>query len=232
MQILGFTKTTLLDYPEHLASIIFLGGCNFRCPFCHNSALVLKDKTLTEITQTDILTILKKRSNVLDGVCISGGEPTLAPDLPDFIKEIKKLGLKVKLDTNGYHPEVIQRLLDDNLIDYIAMDIKASPAKYDLLTGINNINLHTIDESIQIIMNSSIEYEFRTTVVSPLLDSEDFMMIGDWIRGAKHYYLQPFNNSPNVLSPQDFYTPSAETLNMYLNILRPAIPNVQLRGLE
>jgi pyruvate formate lyase activating enzyme len=147
MQIHGFNKTTLLDYPRHLAATVFLGGCNMRCPFCHNSSLVLHPESVPVIPEEDILSYLLKRKNILEGVCITGGEPTLSSKLPDFIEKIRSLGLKVKLDTNGSRPDVLKKLVNDDLINYVAMDIKNSKEKYSLTTGIDNYNTDNITES-------------------------------------------------------------------------------------
>ena len=148
MKIHGFNKSTLLDYPEHLAATIFLGGCNLRCPFCHNGSLVLRPYTQPVIYEEDVLAYLNKRKNILEGVCITGGEPTLYPDLPIFISKIKDTGLKVKLDTNGTNPGLVRQLIEDKLIDYIAMDIKNSKDKYGLTSGVNDLHVESIEESI------------------------------------------------------------------------------------
>lgn len=199
MIIHGFNKLTLLDYPEKMACTIFTGGCNFRCPFCHNASLVLNKVTQPVISEEEVLEVLKNRTKVLEGVCITGGEPTLQKDLPLFIEKIKDLGYLVKLDTNGYRPGMLKYLLDSKLIDYAAMDIKNSKGKYSLSAGIDNIDLSPIEESINYIMNSNITYEFRTTVIAEHHTKEDFLSIADWLKGAKAYYLQAFKDSGDLL---------------------------------
>lgn len=200
MLIHGFNKLTLLDYPGRMACTIFTGGCNFRCPFCHNASLVLHPDTEPVIQEDEVISVLKKRKNVLEGACITGGEPTLSKDLPLFIKRIKDLGYLVKLDTNGSNPRMIEYLLNCNLIDYIAMDIKNSKEKYALTCGILDLDLAPIEESIHLIRNSNIQYEFRTTVTKRYHDKDDFISIGKQLNGAKAYYLQAFKDSGDVIT--------------------------------
>ncbi len=227
----GFNKTTLLDYPGHLAATIFLGGCNLRCPFCHNSTLVLSPKKQATIPEEDIFTTLKKRQGILEGVCITGGEPTLYSGLEDLIIKIKDLGFLVKLDTNGSNPALIKKLLDNNLLDYIAMDIKNSKEKYPLTTGSPNANLDSISESIDMLLNSSIDYEFRTTVVKEFHESSDFISIGNWIKGAKAYYLQNFQDSAAVIY-RGLSSYNISELKEFKSILVPFVEKVSIRGVE
>ena len=198
MIIKGLQKLTLLDYPEKTACTVFTGGCNFRCPFCHNASLVTNLNS-DEISESDFFELLNKRKNVLQGVCITGGEPTLTPDLQKFISKIKELGYLVKLDSNGYKPDVLKSLVNNNLIDYIAMDIKNSEEKYTLTTGIEDIDMNKIKESIDFIMNCGIDYEFRTTVVKELHTPQDIEHIGLLIKDAKKYYLQTFIDSGDLI---------------------------------
>lgn len=208
MKIHGLQKTTLLDYPGHVAATLFTGGCNFRCPFCHNGDLVLNPGGQPEIPVEEIMAFLKKRQGILDGVCITGGEPTLQPDLEEFIREVRGLGYRIKLDTNGYRPEVLARLLEENLLDYVAMDIKASKGKYaktvgldrDLSTDDTGFSIKPIENSVEILKGSNIDYEFRTTVVKGIHSIEEFEEIGEWIVGCKAYYLQGFQENENVLA--------------------------------
>jgi pyruvate formate lyase activating enzyme len=165
MQINGFNKTTLLDYPKHIAATVFIGGCNMRCPFCHNASLVEYVGSQPAISIDEVLDYLKKRKGILEGVCVTGGEPTLYPELPAFISEIKALGFKVKLDTNGTNPAMLKNLSENRLIDYVAMDIKNSKSKYPLTTGMQNIKLDKICDSVSFLLTSQVEYEFRTTIV-------------------------------------------------------------------
>lgn len=199
MEIHGFNKTTLLDYPGYVAATIFTGSCNFRCPFCHNAGLVLDPKGQEIISEEEVLTYLQKRKGILDGVCITGGEPTLQPDLKDFIKKIKDLGYLVKLDTNGYRPEVLWELLREDLLDYVAMDIKASRERYALAAGVKNLDLARIEESVGILKSCAIPHEFRTTVVKGIHDIQEFEAIGRWLEGSKAYYLQAFQENENML---------------------------------
>lgn len=225
MQIGGFQKLTLLDYPDKLSCLIFLLGCNMRCPFCHNASLVYKLED--EIPQDEVLDYLKKRKNMLDGVVISGGEPLLWEDLEDFIKRVKEIGYCVKLDTNGSLPEKLKNLLDKNLIDYVAMDIKNSKDKYSLTAGVD-IDYNKILKSYKYILDSGIEYELRTTVVKEFHDENSFKEIGETFKDAKKYFLQKFINSDNVIC-ENLTPPSDEEMSLYLNILKKYIPNASIR---
>ncbi len=230
MKICGFQKTTLLDYPGHVAATVFLGLCNFRCPFCHNGELLTEDAE--ELFSMDqILSVLKKRASLLEGVCITGGEPTLSADLEQLIRRIKELGLSVKLDTNGYRPDVIRHLYEEQLLDYIAMDIKSSPENYAMVAGVSRINTDTISESIDLIRSSSIPYEFRTTAVKGLHTEEDFAEIGKWIAGAERYFIQNYVESGQVLSP-GFSGFRKDELLTFADIVRPWVKEVSLRGVD
>ena len=193
-QIAGVQKTTLLDYPSKVAAIVFTQGCNFRCGYCHNPDLLEYKNSAKNISPENFFEFLKKRQGKLDGVVITGGEPTLQPELYDFIIKIKELNFCVKLDTNGTNPEIINKLLLNNLLDYIAMDIKAPLDKYQQITSAK-VNLDNIKKSINLILNSKIDYEFRTTVIKSQLSFDDFESIGKIIKGAKKYYLQKFVSS-------------------------------------
>ena len=228
MNICGYQKTTLLDYPGHVAATIFTGGCNFRCPFCHNSNLLLNPAT--HISEEEIFTFLKKRQNILSGICITGGEPTLQSDLAEFIKKVRLLGYKIKLDTNGYHPEIIADLLNKNLLNYIAMDIKAGYSNYSKVCGIPKVNMDTIMKSISIIENSGINYEFRTTVVKELHSEQDFEEISKMISSKSPYYIQSFKDSGNILTP-GLSSCDIDTLNAYLSIMKKKISCSSLRGI-
>lgn len=230
MNISGFQKTTLLDYPEHLAATIFISGCNFRCPFCHNGGLV---QTVPKhfISEEEIFSYLKKRHGILEGVCISGGEPTLEKELPQFILKIKNLGLKVKLDTNGYRPDVLAALLKSGLLDYVAMDIKSAPDSYSKLCGLRQVDIGKLQASVAKILKSNIPHEFRTTVVQELHTEQDFKSISKWISGCNAYFLQPYQDSPNVLH-KGFHTPSKESMERYLFILKDKIPTAAIRGMD
>lgn len=229
MNICGYQKTTLLDYPGHVAATIFTGGCNFRCPFCHNSDLLFKPTNL--ISEKEIFAFLKKRKNILSGICITGGEPTLQADLSEFIEKVRSLGYKIKLDTNGYHPEIISDLLNKNLLDYIAMDIKAGYSNYSKVCDINNLNIETIKKSISIIENSGIDYEFRTTVVKELHSEQDFQEISKMISSKSPYYIQSFKDSGNILTP-GLSACDIDTLTHYLSMVKKHVPLSSLRGIE
>ncbi len=227
----GFNKSTLLDYPKHLAATIFVGGCNMRCPFCHNGSLVLRPQSQPIIPADDILSYLNKRKSILEGVCITGGEPTLYTDLPNFISQIKDIGLKVKLDTNGTNPTMMGTLIDSKLIDYVAMDIKNSKEKYISTAGNKDISMDKIEESVSLLLSEGIDYEFRTTIVNELHQEQDMNSIGDWIRGARAYYLQSYMDSGDVIS-LGFTPPSKETLILYRDILSPYVKFVDIRGVD
>lgn len=231
MRICGLNKTTLLDYPGKVAAAIFLGSCNFRCPFCQNSPLVLHADREPEISREEVLSFLKKRRGILEGVCITGGEPTLNDDLEDFIREIRSLGYAVKLDTNGSRPYILKNLVRKHLIDKAAMDIKACPDNYGNAAGLLYPDLDSIRESAAFLMESHIDYEFRTTVVRELHTEKDFHEIGQWLKGAKAYYLQAYKDSEEVLQP-GFSSYSREELERFRNILLKTIPLVEIRGVD
>lgn len=215
MNIGGLQKFSLLDYPEYISAIIFTQGCNFRCGFCHNPMLVwpikvdnfkntLNNTGIEEdhcLLENDLFSFLRSRVGKLDGVVITGGEPTIYSDLPIFIKKIKKLGFKVKLDTNGTNFEMLNSLIKNNLIDYIAMDIKAPEHKYEKVIGVKS-NFQNVLKSIKIIIGSKLSYEFRTTIVPDLIYKKDIEKIGELIKGAKKWYLQKFNPNTNLLNKE------------------------------
>ena len=229
MNIVGLQKLTLLDYPGHVACTVFLQGCNFKCPFCYNSSLIKSDSD-NFISLDEFFTFINSRKKVLDGVAITGGEPLLNLEIKEFIKQIKELNLLVKLDTNGSNPSLLKELLDANLVDYVAMDIKNSYDKYPTTCGVN-VNLEDIKESISILMNSSIDYEFRTTVVKEYHDIEDFKLIGEMIKGAKNYFLQSFQNKDSVLS-KELHSMSKNELQECLKEVQQFVINASLRGIE
>ena len=229
MKIKGLQKTTLLDFPEKLACTVFTGGCNFRCPFCHNASLVLRAGEAQEISEADFFNYLSKRKGMLDGVCITGGEPTLCPDLEDFIKKIKELGLLVKLDTNGTFPEKIESLLDKGLVDYVAMDIKNSKSKYALTAGISEFP-DSVEKSISIIINKAPDYEFRTTVVRELHTPQDIAEIAKQISNAKKYFLQSYVDSGDTIE-SGFSAYSAAEMLEILEFAKKELPATVLRGI-
>lgn len=228
MLINGFQKMTLLDFPGKVACTVFLGGCNFRCPFCHNAGLVLGSSP-ESYTEEEILSYLEKRKGLLDGVCITGGEPTLRPDLLPFIEKVKALGFAVKLDTNGTNPALLKELLDKELVDYVAMDIKNSFEKYPETCGLNVMELDSIKESIALLIGGKVDFEFRTTVVSPLHTVEDIEALAKEISGAEKYFIQNFVDSGELLGGGMTALPR-ETLDQMLTTARKYIPETQLRG--
>lgn len=231
MNIQGLQKLTLLDYPGKVACTVFLAGCNFRCPFCHNASLVTHIDAEAGISEGEVLSFLKKRSGVLDGVCITGGEPLLAPELTDFIRSIKAMGYEVKLDTNGSHTEKLKNLIQEGLIDYVAMDIKNTPGKYGMTIGIEDYDPAGVMESVAYLMEGNVPYEFRTTVVREFHKREDFEEMGRWLRGARRYYLQGFVDSGDLIQPGlRGYT--KDIMEQALAIVRKYIPEAELRGVE
>lgn len=230
MKIYGLQKMTLLDFPGHVACTVFLGGCDFRCPYCHNFELA--DGTAKPVMdEEEFLSFLKKRQGLLDGVAITGGEPCLYMDLPDLLRKIRALGFLVKLDTNGYHPQLLKQILDEKLIDYAAMDIKNSPEKYAVTCGVRSVDMDTIRTSIGTLMGSGIDYEFRTTVVEEFHEAADFEEMGKMIRGAKRYFLQSFTDRDSVPFG-NLHAPSKESLAQYLSIMKKYVPDSSIRGVE
>jgi pyruvate formate lyase activating enzyme len=185
-------RTSLIDYPEHIATVLFTGGCNFRCPSCHNADLVLRPGELPNLPQEEVTTFLSRRVGLVDGVVITGGEPTLQNDLSPFLRQVRKRGLDVKLDTNGYRPDVLAALLSEGLVDYVAMDVKAPPGKYPLLAGRDDVDTSRLERSIALLREGNLCYELRTTVVPGLLNEDDIEEIAHWIAGAERYVLQQF----------------------------------------
>ncbi|NLL78229.1 MAG: anaerobic ribonucleoside-triphosphate reductase activating protein [Clostridiales bacterium] len=231
MQIHGLNKTTLLDYPGHVAATLFTGTCNFRCPFCHNGDLVICPESQPALSEDEIFAFLNKRKNILTGVCISGGEPTLQPDLTEFIQKIRELGYLVKLDTNGYRPDVLRKLADNRLVDYVAMDIKSGRDGYAQTCGISSFDFSRIEESAHFLMQCGIPYEFRTTVVHELHSDFDFLQIAELIGGCSAYFLQSYVDSGQVLRP-GFHACTREEMLHFQTLLTPYIPNTLLRGID
>jgi len=229
MIIHGLQKLTLLDFPGHTACTVFLGGCDLRCPFCHNSDL-LDMSAPGVMDDTELLDFLKKRQGLLEGVAFTGGEPLLRKDLPELMEKIRSLGYLVKLDTNGCHPEQLKNVLDRGLADYVAMDIKNSPERYAATCGVEKVDMDSVSRSIELLMTQAPDYEFRTTVVAQLHDEESFKSIGPWIKGAKRYFLQAFTDRDSVPFA-GFSAPSKEKMEAYAELVRPFVESVSLRGL-
>ena len=230
MNIGGVQRLSLLDYPDKTCCTIFTVGCNYRCPFCHNASIVENKLSEKGVLQKEVMDFLKRRLGILDGVCITGGEPLLQDQLENFIREIKALGFLVKLDTNGSLPKKLKQLIETGLVDYVAMDIKNSPDSYGQTIGINNCNLDLIKESVDLLLSNIVPYEFRTTVVRQLHTSKDMLAIAQWLKGAEHYYLQNFVDSGDILEGglSGF---SREEMQAFQELIRPKIPSVELRGI-
>jgi len=231
MTIGGLQKMTLIDYPNKIAATVFLIGCNFRCPYCHNPELVNPKfiERQTKIEEKDFFNFLDERAGFLDGVCITGGEPTIHSDLPKFIKNIKKRGFLVKLDTNGSNPEMLENLIKDNLIDFVAMDIKTSILKYNKVRAKKKIS--QVQKSIDILKGDSKDYEFRVTVVPKIVDKQDIKEIGQWLKGAKKIVLQQFRPEKTLSSSFENIKPySVQDLRKMVKILEPNVEIVELRA--
>ena len=229
MKIHGLQKMSLVDYPGKVACTVFLGGCDFRCPYCHNAELLSEDAPAV-MDDAELLDFLKKRQGLLDGVVITGGEPLLRKDLPDLLKRIKELGYPIKLDTDGNHPKGLKEVVGAGQVDYVAMDVKNSPERYGETIGIPAFNVSRVDESIHFLLEGNVDYEFRTTVVKQLHDEDSFKKIGEWIKGADHYFLQKFVDRDTV--PFAGLTgPDDEEMVKYLDIIRLSVPSAEIRGI-
>ena len=228
MDIQGLQKMTLLDWPGKVACTVFLGGCDFRCPFCHNAELLEGDLPAA-LTQGELLDFLRRRRGLLDGVCVTGGEPLLRADLAGLLEEVKALGYPVKVDTNGSHPARMVELWERGLVDYVAMDVKNSPDRYPETAGVPDLDLGPIRESIAWLLEGHVDYEFRTTAVRQFHDGDSFRAIGGWIRGAARYYIQNFTDRDTVafagLSGFD-----KEELGGFAELVAPYVEHVELRG--
>ena len=233
MKIVGIQKLTLLDYPGRVACTVFLNGCNFRCPYCHNAELLGDAEPVMSVE--GLLAFLQKRRGILDGVCITGGEPTLHPELSELIRSIRALGFAVKLDTNGYRPEVLGALLGEGLLDYVAMDLKNGPQAYAQTVGLPAVDLERVGESIRLLLDSGTEFELRTTVVHPLHSAETLTSMANWLlevtrsRGVPRLFVQPFVDRETV-PVAGLSTPSGEELEQFLGILSDCAERVEVRG--
>ena len=226
----GFQKLTLLDFPGHVACTLFTAGCNFRCPFCHNASLVTHINDSEHFDEEYVLDYLNKRKDILDGVCITGGEPLLHDELECFIKKIKDLGYLVKLDTNGYSPDRLIKLVNDELIDYVAMDIKNSKEKYPLSSGIADLDVSRIEKSVAFLLENRVNYEFRTTVVKELHTLNDIESIAKWISGAPRYFLQNFIDTGDLIS-DNMSSVDTQTIKIMQDIASKYVKNVETRGI-
>jgi pyruvate formate lyase activating enzyme len=231
LQICGFRKTSVVDYPGEICSTIFVGGCNFRCPYCFNRDLVLCPETLPLHPEEEVFSFLKKRIPVQGALCITGGEPSLQDDLAGFILRAKRMGLKIKLDTNGTLPHILEKLLETGILDYVAVDIKAPPDKYNLLAG-RKVDYSKIERTLLLLKNSSIKYELRTTVVPTLLHEKDLVKIAESLTGSRQYVLQQFKPLPTLMNPgltteKSFTREEAEKIALKC---RDFVKTVLLRG--
>lgn len=232
IKIKGIMKTSLIDYPGNIVATVFLSRCNFRCPFCHNPELVL-DEVKDDIPSDEFLDFLKKRKKWLDGVCITGGEPTLHSGLKDFIIKIKNLDMKVKLDTNGTNPDMVKELIDEGLVDQVAMDIKASFDKYEDVTKVK-VDIEKIKESIELLKKGKTDYVFRTTVVPKHFDEKEAQEIGKIIKGAKKYVLQQFRSADKMLENEYHHIEPylSYDLEKFKKIIEEYVDEVEIRGIE
>lgn len=230
MRIQGLQKLTLLDYPEKVACTVFTAGCNFRCPFCHNASLVVDIPKEPEIDEEAFFAFLKKRQGILDGVCITGGEPLLQPDIESFMMKIKELGYAIKLDTNGSFPERLQELVEKGLVDYVAMDIKNSLESYAATSGMETLDMVSVEKSVAYLKEGHVPYELRTTVVKNFHSKEQFEKIGRWLAGTQRYFLQSFVDSGDLIGKEIQGCDEAE-MREFIAIIKKYIPNAQIRGM-
>jgi len=229
MKVRGWQKTSLIDFPDKVATTLFSGGCNFKCPYCHNKDLVFIDDGNKHIDHEEIMNYLEKRQGLIDGVCISGGEPTLEKNLISFAKKIKEKNMKVKLDTNGYNPDVIEEMISMGLVDYIAMDVKNSFDRYAETSGLKEMDLSKIQRSIELIKNCGVDHEFRTTVVKEFHNDEDIEKIGTIIEGANNFYIQRYDGRSDQIKG-GYKAHSKEELANFKKIASKYIKNVKIRG--
>ena len=231
MRILGLQKLSLVDFPGKVAATVFTGGCDLRCPFCHNAPLVLPGRGTSALDAGGVLDFLASRRGLLDGVVLSGGEPLLQPDAADFLAEVKAMGFSVKLDTNGCHPAALADILDQGLADYVAMDVKNSPARYAETVGVPNFDLSPVEESVRLLRQSHVDYEFRTTLVRELHTEADLDAIATWLEGAPRYFLQNFVDSGNLIG-RGYHGFSAAELHAFAARMAPHFGAVAVRGVE
>ena len=233
MLISGLQKLTLLDFPGTVACTVFTAGCNFRCPFCHNAALVLPERIEGDPNGVEtVLRFLKTRQGILEGVAITGGEPLLHGDMADFLREIRALGYRIKLDTNGSFPERLESLIAEGLVDRVAMDVKNDPARYADTVGLRALDLGAVERSRDILMRGTVDYEFRTTVVKGLHTRESLLEAARWIAGVKEYYLQQYKDSGDLLDPRGLGPYSNQEMHTLRDAVAEILPCVQLRGVD
>ena len=230
MIISGVQKLTLLDFPGRTACTVFFAGCNFRCPFCHNAILVERPQEAGSVLVEDFFDFLKMRKGLLDGVAITGGEPTLNKDLPEFMAKIKELGYAVKLDSNGTNPEMLEKIISEGCVDYVAMDIKNCKEKYAQTAGIDNRFMERVERSVDLLMQNKVDFEFRTTVVKQLHTVEDMIKLSEWIKGDEKYFIQAFKNSGDLIDA-NMDSIDYDDYARFLEVIKPQLPNSSIRGL-
>lgn len=231
MRICGLQTLSMVDYPGKLAATVFTGGCNLRCPFCHNALLVTRLEESPTLQQEEVLAFLKRRRGLLDGVVLSGGEPLIQSGVPEFLQKVRSLGFSIKLDTNGCYPDALEALLDQGLADYVAMDVKNAPEHYAQTVGIPDFDPAVIARSAAVLAHSGADYELRTTVVRELHTVADIAAIGAWMQGALRYFLQCFVDSGALISP-GFHAPDRADLEKMLQAARPFFGETALRGVD
>ena len=229
MHIHGLQKLSMVDYPGKIAATVFTGGCNLRCPFCHNALLVTRLSESPALAEADVLQFLRSRRGLLDGMVLTGGEPLLQKDAADFLAKVRDMGFFIKLDTNGCYPDALSAILERNLADYVAMDIKNSKASYAAAVGVPNFDLTPVEESVRLLLAGTVDYEFRTTVVKELHTFEDISAIGSWIRGAKRYFLQNFEDSGNLIRG-GFHGFSEDAIRDLARAAAPYVEHIGVRG--
>ncbi len=231
MDFSGWEKLSLLDYDKHIASSLFVAGCDFICPYCHNKSLVLHPEKAPKIAWDSILSYFQKRKGMIEGICISGGEPTLMPDLLPKIKALKELGYEIKLDTNGSRPKVLKEVIDSHLIDYVAMDIKNSPSRYGETIGIPSFSPEPVEESVNLLLKGDIDFEFRTTLMEEYHDEKAMKEIREWIKGAPRYFLQRYIDNENCIVGGFHFSPK-EKAEHYLSLFDGYVKEAKLRGYD
>jgi len=231
MRICGLQKLAMVDFPGKLAATVFTGGCDLRCPFCHNAPLVTRVAETPVLSQDEVMAFLQSRRGLLDGVVLSGGEPLLQPDAASFLKAVRDMGFAVKLDTNGCHPDALADILSQGLVDYVAMDIKNRREKYAETAGILSFDLRPVEESIRLLQKSGVDYEFRTTVVRELHTAGDIRAIGEWLEGSPRYFLQKFVDSGDLVGTGCHGLEDGE-MKALLEIAKPFFQEAALRGVD
>ncbi|MCM1306603.1 MAG: anaerobic ribonucleoside-triphosphate reductase activating protein [Bacteroides sp.] len=229
MKINGYEKFSMVDFEGKICCTVFTGGCNLRCPFCHNGALVVGDVKANQIDDGEVIEYLKKRKGLVDAVSVTGGEATLQPDLADFLCRVRELGYVIKLDTNGLRPDVLKSLIDDGLVDYVAMDIKNSPEKYPMTVGLKSVDLDKINESMRVIKDSGVRHEYRTTIIKEFHTMGDMQKIADWVSGANAYYMQKYKDSEGCIS-HGYHEIDKTTAEAFAKLFEGKVKKVGLRG--